>query len=264
MVSEDGETLMAKDYAKIIAKLDRPPAGPNWVRFIGEDVPLTTKLILSFAKGIPQFTYQTGYAAIKDRIQLGIDLETAIGIIKRGGAPAGKSQNEELVRAFFMHDHERGYAARNPIEFERGHFLVSREVQVPVAPLSVIREGGKFLPIFVCGWSTLSLSLMQRRLLVTICEDAFLSLTDYQDGPAEFLFFPKDGKEKQRSSEIWQRGDYDQLSGGQLADCIEMFLEARDEARRILMEEWHRERGRSETTATTAGADMGDLFTQKK
>lgn len=257
---------MAKDYAKIIAKLDRPPAGPNWVRFIGADVPSTTKSIVSFAKGIPPFTYQTGYAAIKDRIQLGIDLETALGIVKRGGAPAGKSQNEELVRAFFAHDNERGYAARNPIEFDRGHFLVSREVQVPVAPLSVIREGGQFLPIFVCGWSTLSLTLSQRRLLVTICEDAFLSLTDYQDSPAEFLFFPKDDENKRRAPEIWQRGDYEQLSGSQLADCIDMFLEARDEARRILMEEWHRERDRehSETTSTTAFAEMDDLFTPKK
>jgi hypothetical protein len=104
MVSKDGEALMAKDYAKIIAKLDRPPSGPNWVRFIGADAPSTTKAIVSFAKGIPPFTYQTGYAAIKDRIQLGIDLATAIEIVKRGGAPAGKGQNEELVRAFFAHD----------------------------------------------------------------------------------------------------------------------------------------------------------------
>lgn len=255
---------MAKDYAKIIAKLDRPPAGPNWVRFIGADVPSTTKSIVSFAKGVPEFTYQTGYAAIKDRIQLGIDLATALGIVKRRGAPAGKSQNEELVRAFFAHDDERGYAAKNPIEFERGHFLVSREVQVPVAPLSVSREEGKFLPIFVCGWSTLSLTLMQRRLLVTICEDAFLSLTDFQDGPAEYLFFPKGGESKQRSPEIWQRGDYEQLSGGQLSDCIEMFLEARDEARRILMEEWHRQREQSDTTSAAAPAEMDDLFAPKK
>ncbi|MBS3650811.1 hypothetical protein KEU06_19550 [Pseudaminobacter sp. 19-2017] len=254
---------MAKDYAKIIAKLDRPPAGPNWVRFIGADLPSTTKSILSFAKGIPQFTYQTGYAAIKDRIQLGIELETALGIVRHRGSPAGKVQNEELVRAFYAHDDERGYAARNPIDFERGHFLVSREVQVPVAPLSVIRERGTFLPIFVCGWSTLSLTLMQRRLLVTICEDAFLSLTDYQNGPAEYLFFPKDG-EKVRSAETWQRGDYEQLSGGQLADCIEMFLEARDEARRVLMEEWHRERERGEAASTTVHAEMDDLFTPKK
>lgn len=255
---------MAKDYAKIIAKLDRPPSGPNWVRFIGEDVRSTTKSIISFAKGIPKFTYQAGYTAIKDRIQLGIDLETAIKIVNRSGAPAGKSQNEELVRAFFAHDYARRYAARNPVEFERGRFLVSREVQVPVAPLAVILEDGKFLPIFVCGWSTLSLSLMQRRLLVTVCEDAFLSLTDYQDGPAEFLFFPKERDSKQRSPEIWQRGDYEQISGSQLMDCIEMFLEARDEARRLLMEEWHRERDRHETVPATVPYEMDDLFAPKK
>ena len=87
---------------------------------------------------------------------------------------------------------------------------------------------------------------------------------DYQDGPAEFLFFLKCGEEKQRSPEIWQRGDYEQLSGGQLADCIDMFLEARDEARRVLMEEWHHERERGETASPTVVPDMDDLFASKK
>lgn len=230
---------MAIDYAKLLVKLDKPPSGPNWVRFIHEGVPKTTKTIVSFVKSIPPFTYSIGYSAIRDRIQLGIDLGTAVNATKRAGAPAGRLQNEELVRAFFEYDERRQYAALNAIEFEREWFRVSRDVRVPVAPLSVIREHGKFVPIFVCGWSELKLTTMQRRLLLTIYEDAFLSLTDYQNAPAEFLFFPKtdDGTELQRAAEVWHRGDYALLSDAELNEQVEIFLKSREEARQLLLQE---------------------------
>jgi len=75
-------------------------------------------------------------------------------------------------------------------------------------------------------------------LLVTVCEDAFLSLTDYQASPAEFLFFPKAtiGPDKgRRCPEVWLRGDYDLLSGSDLDEQVGLYLEAREEARRILL-----------------------------
>lgn len=230
---------MAYDYVKLLAKLDRPPSGPNWVRFVQDDVPKTTKSIVSFVKGVPPFTYATGYVAIRDRIQLGINLKTALAAATRSGAPAGRKQNEDLIRSFFEHDCLRGYKSHDFIEFEREWFRVSRDVSVPVSPLSVIREKGQFVPLFVCGWSELKLTDFQRRLLVTIYEDAFLSLTDYQNSPAEFLFFPKtdDGVEVKRVAQVWQRGDYQLLSERELNDAVALFLEARDAARQILVRE---------------------------
>lgn len=230
---------MAFDYLKLIAKLDRPPSGPNWVRFVQDDVASTTKSIVSFVKGSPRFTYATGYTAIRDRIQLGIDLETALAVAARSGAPAGWKQNEALIRCFFEHDDDRRYAAHRFVEFDKEWFRVSRDVAVPVSPLSVIIERGKLVPLFVCGWSELNLTNFQRRLLVTICEDAFLSLTDYQSSPAEFLFFPKvdNGVELKRAPEVWNRGDYDLLSDHDLNDAVGIFLTSRDLARQILLKE---------------------------
>lgn len=227
---------MTVDYKKVLGKLDRPPSGPNWARFVQDGVASTTKSIVTFAKGIPPFTYSPGYAAIKDRIQLGVDRETAIKITQRSGSPKGRNQNEELVNAFFAHDETRCYPANNFIEFEKEWFRVSRDVQVPVSPLSVIREKGQFVPVFVCGWADLSLSEFQRRLLVTICEDAFLSLTDFQSSPAEYLFFPKidNGAECVRQAEVWSRGDYRQLSEAELNEAVQIFLHSREEARKIL------------------------------
>lgn len=230
---------MAYDYVKLLAKLDRPPSGPNWVRFVQDDVARTTKSIVSFVKGSPRFTYSSGYTAIKDRIQLGINLETALAAATRSGAPAGRRQNEDLVKSFFEHDEERRYATHNFVEFDKEWFRVSRDVAVPVSPLCVIREQGQFVPLFVCGWSELNLSDFQRRLLVTICEDAFLSLTDYQNSPAEFLFFPKvdNGTELKRAAEVWKRGDYDLLGDQDLNTAVEIFLQSRELARKILLRE---------------------------
>lgn len=230
---------MAFDYLKLLAKLDRPPSGPNWVRFVHDDVARTTKSIVSFVKGSPRFTYSSGYVAIKDRIQLGITLDTALAVATRSGAPAGRKQNEDLVKSFFEHDEERRYVAHNFVEFDKEWFRVSRDVAVPVSPLCVIREQAQFVPLFVCGWSELNLSDFQRRLLVTICEDAFLSLTDYQNSPAEFLFFPKtdDGNELKRTAEVWKRGDYNLLADQDLNGAVEVFLHSRETARQILLRE---------------------------
>lgn len=261
----DYESEIAK-LQKILRKLDRPPAGPNWVRFIFDDVTKTAKAILRFAKGQPPFNYQPGYRGIKDRIELGIGMEAAIKVATSKGAPAGRTQNKELVEAFFEYDAERKYSASNPIGFDIEYFRVSRGVLVPVAPLSIIRERAKFVPIFVCGWTSNPLLLLQRRLLMTVYEDAFLSLTDYQRSPAEMLFFPKneDSEERLREPEIWLRGDYDLLPKAELDQCVEIFVLARDLVRQILLSEIDqlRERAKGDGASPAAGP-TDDLFPPK-
>src|ERR1700733_3158041 len=102
---------MIDPYAKILRKLDHPPAGPNWVRFICDDPRKTAKAIIAFAKEQPPFNYQPAYHAIKDRIELGISRETALRMAAERGAPAGRIQNKEFVEAFFDHDEDRRYSA---------------------------------------------------------------------------------------------------------------------------------------------------------
>jgi hypothetical protein len=258
---------------KTLRKLDFPPAGPNWVRFIFDDVARTAKAMLTFAKGQPGFGYQPAYRAIKDRIELGIDLDTAIKIATSKGAPAGWTQNRHLVEAFFDYDETRKYSASNPIEFEKEFFRVSRDVIVPIAPVSIIREKGKFVPVFVCGWATNPLLLLQRRLLMTMYEDAFFSLTDYQDSPGEVLFFPKNevlksetDEKNLRESEIWRRGDYDSLSEAELNQCVEIFASAREMARQTLQDDIRQiqDKVRAEgVDLTESPVNQDDLFTKK-
>ncbi|WP_146617771.1 hypothetical protein [Rhodoplanes serenus] len=172
---------------------------------------------------------------MKDRIELGIDPDTARLAASTKGAPIGRVHNREFVDAFLEYESHRQYSASSHIGFETEYFRISRDIVVPIAPLSVIRERGRFVPIFVCGWSTNPLRLRQRRLLMTIYEDAFLSITDFQSSPAEILFFPK--FDSQREAEPWLRGDYDLLPQSELDECVEIFLEARELVRRRIIEE---------------------------
>lgn len=261
-----------KKLLKVLRKLDHPPAGPNWVRFIHQADPArTAKAMVRFAKGQPSFNYQSAYRAIKDRVELSIALEAALQVASKRVAPAGLVQNRELVEAFFEYDEVRQYSASNPIGFDLEYFRVSREVLVPIAPLSIIREKRKFVPIFLCGWTSNPLSLIQRRLLLTIYEDAFLSLTDYQNSPAEVLFFPKvDGREepddRRREPEVWLRGEYDLLSKRDLDECLEVFVIARDIAREVLLADIEILRAKAQKDDAQPSSEErtgSDLFSKK-
>jgi hypothetical protein len=266
----DGEGEI-KQLLRVLRKLDRPPAGPNWVRFIHHGDPQrTAKSIVRFAKGQPPFNYQPAYRAIKDRVELNIDLEAALRVASKKVAPSGLVQNREFVEAFFDYDDERQYSASNPIGFDLEYFRVSRDVAVPIAPLSIIREKGKFVPIFVCGWTSNPLLLVQRRLLMTVYEDAFLSLTDYQQSPAEVLFFPKqdnaEDSRRQRQPEIWRRGDYQLLSKSDLDECVEVFVLARELARGVLTSEIEELREREKAGRDNKSNEIStapDLFQKK-
>jgi hypothetical protein len=227
---------MPVDLGKALLKLDRPPSGHNWVRFVRSTQPETTKSILSFVRGMPKFSYQSGSSAIRDCLTLGIDHATAVAMTQRSGAPAGRGQNKALVDAFYEYDKTRNYPRFVSVGFERQWFRVSRDILVPVAPLAVIREHGRFVPLFVCGWSQVQLSTPQRRLLATVYDDAFLSLTDYMHSPAEFLFFPKNA-DGIREAEVWSRGDYDLLSESELNEQVQLYIAAREEVRAILAAE---------------------------
>lgn len=249
-----------KTIADALRKLDRPPAGPNWARFIWDSPEATGKAMVRFALGMPQITYLSASRAIRDKIELGISDDAVIRAASLGGSPLGRTTNRELAAAFLGYEAERRYSAANPVGFDPGYFRVSRDVVVPVGPLSVIREAGKFVPIFLCGWASNPLTFTQRRLLMTLYEDGFLSLTDYLGSPAEVLFFPKediDG-EKIRLPEVWHRGDYPLLNEKELKECLEIFSEGRELARSILLAKAAEERDRpsEETVVVSGGPDL--------
>lgn len=89
--------MSMSEYQRLVRKLDNPPAAINLVRFASESPHKVARSMVKFVMGIPQHTYVSGGKAIKDRIELGIDLATAVKMVMRSGTVVGRPLNETYV-----------------------------------------------------------------------------------------------------------------------------------------------------------------------
>jgi hypothetical protein len=219
-----------------IKKIDRPPYVHNWVRYNHPDKLKTTKEIVAFVEGTPQITYAAGQALIRDRIALGLDRDTAIKAALSKGHIKSRPHVAEYVGAFYDYDNMRNYSGMPSYDQYVAPFNISRDIRVPVKPLIVISEGGVLKPIFIVGWATMPLIVFQRRLLMTVLEDAVFSLTDFQNSPGEFVCFPRlpGTNSGHRAPEVWHRGDYNLLSDEELKSQVDVYLRALASAKAIL------------------------------
>lgn len=225
---------MTVDAAGIFRKLDRIPAAPNFVRYNFDDLVKTLKAYVAFAKGMPTVTYAEGIKIIRDLVLGLIGIEQAKKAAYRLPPSPSRKSVIEFVEAFCLYASERHYQGVPAFSEFSVSFAIGRNLFVPVRPTLVSREGGKFRPTFVFGWKSVPLDDFQRRLLMTMLEDAVFSLTDFQTSDAEIVFLPEtDGI---RSPEVWNRGDYELLSEVQLRNQMELFLSAREQAYPIIQE----------------------------
>lgn len=245
-------------FDQVKRKVMRPPSAQNWTRLNAfGDLEKTTKLIADFAVGIPPFNYQTGIGACKHKVELGLDIDTAVKSVRHHGAPAGRKSNESLVRAFFAYDELHNYGADGYAEsFEDGAFRVSREVRVPTKPSFTIRRSGLLMPVLVCGWQDFPFDLTHTRLFMTVLEMGLFSFADYRRSPAEVLLFPMrvDGKERCRQPLVIRRGDYELLPEKILREQSELYLKAQASALPIAENTWReREDKRQREQPTSSG-----------
>lgn len=257
-------------FDQIKRKVTRPPSAQNWVRLNAfGDLAKTTKLIANFALSIPAFNYVAGVGACKHKVELGLDLDTAIKSVRGAGAPAGRESNESLVRAFYRYDESRRYGADGWAEsFDDGAFRVSRQVRVPTQPSFTERKSGLLIPISVCGWQEIPFENIQLRLFMTVLEIGLYSYADYRKSPAEVVMFPMTGvgADRQREALIIRRGDYAIMSERQLREQSELYVQAQADALPIVEQTWRdrevkRERERQqENSQLTLIARDPDLF----
>lgn len=245
------------DYSDpLFRKLDRIPAAPNFVRYNFEDLAKTLKAYVAFAKGMPTISYVEGLKITKDVVLGWTDIEQAKKAARLLRDSPSRRQVIEFVDAFCVYAETRRYVATPAYAEFSASFPIARELFIPVKPTLVAREGGQLKPIFVFGWKSVPLSLFQRRLLMTILEDAIFSLTDFENSDAEIVFLPEnDGI---RTDEVWHRGDYELLTPLQLKNQIELFLSARSQAYPIISE-WLRTRTRSDRSEPEAWEDSRQI-----
>lgn len=241
------------DYSNpLFRKLDRIPAAPNFVRYNFEELQRTLKAYVAFAKGMPTISYVEGLKIIKDLVLGLIDTAQAAKAARRLKESPSRNALIEFVDAFCGYAETRKYIATPAYAEFSTSFPIARELFIPVSPTLVARERGQLKPIFVFGWKSVPLTLFQRRLLMTILEDAIFSLTDFESSDAEIVFLPEvDGI---RTPEVWHRGDYELLSQAELKNQIELFLNARSMAYPLIAE-WLMAKG---TTPTEPASEYED------
>lgn len=108
-------------------------------------------------------------------------------------------------------------------------------IAVPIKPLTVVKEDGRFAPIFFNPWSEIAFDDYQASLYMTVLEQSIFRLTDFEDSPGRVVFLPKMQVSKgvwERKPVIWKRGQHRLLSQSELNNQIEIFAESRGVARR--------------------------------
>lgn len=230
-----------KDLAKSLSKLNNPPRELNWVRYNHSDPVRMARQIANFVTGVPPFNLSPALKMIRDMLHFDVGVDVAVKAVSRVGNPVGHMSNKEVVKAFDLFSKERQYGPVVPFQDPQAFFQVSRELRVPVRPLTFLNEDGMLLPLFVCGWADIPLDHFQRRLLMTIIEDSLMTQADLVSSPCELVFLPKgDSEDGTRNPEIWRRGEYTLLTRGELKEHMDQFVQAKQEAELIVREKFRK------------------------
>ena len=217
-------------------KIDRPPAAENWSRLQNPQVDRTARNIFNFVRSSPVWNYNPSRKAARFYIEDGISREMGLKVATMKGNPLGHKYNVEVVHAWF------DMVAKTPIEGVRAFDRLDERLPigpglfVPVKPLTVIREGGQFAPIFFNPWSEIAFDDFQASLYMTALEASIFRLTDFEDSPGRIIFLPKivcGSGEKHRRPVVWERGQHTLLSQAELNDQIRVFCESKEIARKM-------------------------------
>lgn len=222
-----------------LRKLDNPPAAENWSRMQYPEVQRTAKKLLSFLKSSISWNYSISRKCAQYYVEDGISREQAIKIVETKGSAIGRPFNREVVDAWFdMVDAE-------PIQGVRAFdqlvewFPLGRGISVPIRPLTVIRQSGRFAPIFFNPWSKIAFSSYQASLYMSVLEHSLFRLTDFEDSQGKIIFLPSVKDEygqTNRKPLIWERGQFQLLSQKELNEQVRIFSESR-----MLAKRWYQE-----------------------
>jgi len=215
-------------------KLLRPPHVPHWARYNFPDLNKTTGELLKFAKSFPTYTYAHAMKLLDNRMQLHTDWETLLKSADRDGRENSRGICRELLEAFRNFESDYDLEGFKAFDFELFPWSVSKDVRIPVKPLTTLLQRGRLEPVFVFGWASFPLDRYRTRLLMTVIEDAVFSLEDYQMSSGHFIILPRQGKNGKRKAEVWHRGDHEILKPVELREQVDIYLEALEAVKSML------------------------------
>lgn len=222
---------------KLLKKLRRPPAAHNWVKNIRNRRDDTAKALHNFALNPPRSSLASAIAICVQFVVDGINEAQALECVERIKKPGDRERAKWILRAFCPHAKAKGWSGvqvfRDMIEF----YNVSAGVRVPVRPTFVLNEDGKLTPYFVIGWSHMSLTTYQLRVLCTMIYEAILTLEEFQGSDAVIVCTPvAPCCKKERHIIEWRVSQFERLSDEEKQTLFDRYAAALDDAERMLIE----------------------------
>lgn len=204
--------------------LRRPPKAHNWVRNCDQSRHKVAKRLVRLALNPPRMNYLPGDDLVRQRLTLQTDVETLRKAAARLKGDDRRRLNTEYFEAFLAAEDKLGLAGLPAYDFAVTPFRIGPGLVAPVQPLAVLRRQDKLLPVMMVGWSTMPLTHTQKRLLMTVYEDALFSLTDFQSANGVFVSFPKNDNGV-RTECVWERGDFRLMQDDELRHHAKVYIE---------------------------------------
>jgi hypothetical protein len=217
-----------KDSNNVIKRLLRPPSVVNWVRHNFRRLDDTQRGLLRFAQSPPKHSLAEAYVICEAIVTDRISLKQAEACVDRIKHPMTQKAAHEIVPAFFAYATENGLEGLSAFKGFRTPYPIGRApdgstMTIPVVPTFTLLEDGVLNPVFMIGWSSLSLNGYQKQLLSTIIRNAILTQQDFLNSDATVICTPRFSFAEARHLRVWSVREYATLTEAQLQQQFERY-----------------------------------------
>jgi hypothetical protein len=227
-----------KSVEALISKVRRPPSLPNWVRLNDRRQDETARRIANFALSSPRHALAKVYQIAADYATFGLSRLEALTAASKIGNPVVRKLGREILSALLPELDRLNLRGIQVFHDMNVPYPIGRGVNVPVKPTFVSLQDGKLTPVFIIGWTSISLKTFQLRLLSTIIYEAILTQEGFEGSDAYVIFAPRiksaKGDRYVRTLAVTQ---YERLSSQELRDQFDCFGNALDDAVPIILNE---------------------------
>ncbi|UYY59945.1 hypothetical protein [Sphingomonas sp. S2-65] len=237
----------SKTAQERVEEMRRPPSLANWVRLNDRRRDETTLRITRFALAKPRHALAQIYRLVADYVTLGVSAATTRSGINLILDPLVRKLGHEIATALLPWLDKNGIKGLRAFDGMIERYPIGRNITIPVRPTFVYNREGKLTPVFIIGWSSVSLSDFQKRLLATMIQRVILTQEDFEGSDALILFVPRlrFSKSVREVREVWVNKTW-LLTDDELRRQFDCYGNALDDAVPIILRELAARKGVAE------------------
>ena len=225
------------DAQKAIRKLRRPPGAHNWVKSIRLRADDTALSLYNFVVNGPRHSLKSVTDIIRQVVVDGISDDQAVKCASFISNDRVRKYAYEILHALLPHIRAKNWKGIQIFKDMFENYPVAANVNVPVKPTFVLREGGKAVPYFVICWAEIGLLDYQKRILTTLIEEAILSQEDFEGSDAMIVCVPRYSFSKSERHVVqWKLSDHPALGEDEKRALFERYGRALEQAEKMILE----------------------------